>query len=85
MCTFWLLVTCLTFVLSEEIDLPNRIYTPSDSYGETECGYTPGVTSFIAGGEDTELGEHPWMALLRRKSWTKKIIWHCGGVIVNKW
>ena len=82
----WLLIALhLSSVVSEDIDLPNKIYTSSDIYGETECGYTLGDTRFISGGEDTELGDHPWMALLRRKTGKKKILWHCGGVIINKW
>ena len=84
--TSWLLfIGLFSSILSEDIDSPNKIYTYSDSYGESECGYTVGNTRFISGGEDTELGDHPWMALLRRKTGTRKILWHCGGVIVNKW
>ena len=37
------------------------------------------------GGEDTKLGEFPWMVLLRRQRLNDKVWWHCGGTLINKW
>ncbi len=37
------------------------------------------------GGEDSDLGEFPWMVLLRRERPNNRIWWHCGGALINQW
>ena len=36
----------------------------------------------VIGGKDTEVNEYPWMALLRRKSWSSRDFF-CGGTLVD--
>ena len=43
------------------------------------------ISTLNKGGEDTKLGEFPWMVLLRRQRLNDKIWWHCGGTLINKW
>ena len=43
------------------------------------------VNILLPGGENTKLGEFPWMALLRRERSDGKVLWHCGGTLLNKW
>jgi len=64
-------------------DAPN--YRPS--LDREECGELNSHAGFILGGNDTRLGEYPFLALLgRRKKGRKKgIFWHCGGTLINKW
>ena len=51
-----------------------------------ECGDLNSHAGFILGGNDTRLGEYPFLSLLGK---TKKegsgIFWHCGGTLINKW
>jgi len=49
-----------------------------------ECGLS-GSADFILGGENSKLGEFPWMVLLRRDRPRNRIWWHCGGALINKW
>ena len=55
-----------------------------------ECGieYAP-KSAFrrkrAVGGENSDLGEFPWMVLLRNKERDGSIKWHCGGTLLNKW
>ena len=49
-----------------------------------QCGLS-GDSAFVRGGEDTKLGEFPWMALLRRERAGGRVFWHCGGTLINKW
>ena len=63
-------------------DAPN--YRPS--LAKEECGELNSHAGFILGGNDTRLGEYPFLALLgktRRRG--KSIFWHCGGTLINKW
>jgi len=57
-------------------------YVPNAKKGE--CGLS-GNAQFILGGVETELGEFPWMVLLRRKRSRNRIWWHCGGTLINQW
>ena len=43
------------------------------------------VNILLPGGENTKLGEFPWMALLRRERSDGNVLWHCGGTLLNKW
>ena len=52
--------------------------------GSDQCGLS-GDSAFVRGGEDTKLGEFPWMALLRRERPGGRVFWHCGGTLINKW
>ena len=59
-------------------------YRPSIE--KEECGEVGGHAGFIRGGEDTAIGEFPFLALLGKKRRKKPgIFWSCGGTIVNKW
>jgi len=49
-----------------------------------ECGVT-GNAAFILGGQDTKLGELPWMTLLGTRKQSGSIFWKCGGALINKW
>ena len=62
-------------------DAPN--YRPS--LGEEECGELNSHAGFIRGGNDTRLGEYPFLALLGKTSRKGKRFWHCGGTLINKW
>merc|ERR1712183_453184 len=59
-------------------------YRPS--LGGEECGDLKSHAGFILGGNETRLGEYPFLSLLGK---TKKegsgIFWHCGGTLLNKW
>ena len=60
-------------------------YRPS--LAREECGELNSHAGFILGGNDTRLGEYPFLALLGRTSRRNKasVFWHCGGTLVNKW
>jgi len=49
-----------------------------------ECGYVTVPPKNILGGEDAELGEFSFMALLGEPR-SGKIIWKCGATLINKW
>jgi len=59
--------------------------SPSFVPSGNECGVAVKSAAFIVGGNDTELGEFPWMVLLGKDKPTGDIIWHCGGTLINKW
>jgi len=63
-------------------DSSSPVFFPNPLKGE--CGLS-GSADFILGGEDSELGEFPWMVLLRRDRPRNRIWWHCGGALINKW
>ena len=42
-------------------------------------------TARILGGDDTALGEFPFLALLGNSRSNDTIFWHCGGSIINQW
>lgn len=63
-------------------DPSSPIYLPKAK--KAECGFS-GNAEFIVGGEDTKLGEFPWMVLLRRKRANERVWWHCGASLINKW
>jgi len=63
-------------------DPSSPLYLPSAK--KAECGFS-GNAEFIVGGEDTKLGEFPWMVLLRRQRASDRVWWHCGGSLINKW
>ena len=50
-----------------------------------ECGVSGPAPSFIVGGENTELGEFPWMALLGTMKTRETVEFSCGGALINKW
>ena len=59
-------------------------YVPSAEAGD--CGTEVQTFSgFVRGGNATDLGEFPWMALLRKKKRSGKTFWHCGGALLNSW
>jgi len=63
-------------------DAPN--YRPS--LAREECGELNSHAGFILGGEDTRLGEYPFLALLgRERGRGRGTFWHCGGTLINKW
>jgi len=39
----------------------------------------------VVGGEDTEPGEYPYTALLGKDGEDGKILWECGGTLINHW
>ena len=50
-----------------------------------ECGVEGGNPAFVLGGEDTGIGEFPFLGLIgKRKGKGRKIEWECGGSIINK-
>lgn len=69
-----------TIKATDEKSFPNFI--PNIERGE--CGVT-GDAAFIYGGEDTKLGEFPWLALLRRERSDRRVLWNCGATLLNKW
>ena len=59
-------------------------HVPSAEAGD--CGTEVETFSgFVRGGNATDLGEFPWMALLRRKKRSGATFWHCGGSLINSW
>ena len=63
------------------VDSPSWIPKPK---GEGKCGTAGANAENIVGGEDANLGDYPWMALLgiERRG---KVKWTCGGTLINKW
>ena len=59
-------------------DLPSH----RPSLEKEECGLGSDPTGFIIGGNDTQIGEFPFLALLGRDNITT---FHCGGTLINKW
>ena len=47
----------------------------------------PETVTRAVGGQDTRIGEFPYVALLGKPSWRRpgSIYWHCGGSLINKW
>ena len=64
-----------------DVDSPSWVPKPG---GEGKCGTAGANAENIVGGEDADLGEYPWMALLGIERSGKKI-WQCGGTLINKW
>ncbi|TRY72013.1 hypothetical protein TCAL_09603 [Tigriopus californicus] len=63
-------------------DHPNRGLLPLD----TECGINDPVQKRIVGGQDTVLGEYPWLVNLGFKSsggTTDEILFKCGGSLIS--
>ena len=54
------------------------------SLDREECGLAGASFSFIIGGEDTHLGQFPFLALVG-KTTGRRTEWDCGGSIINKW
>jgi len=52
------------------------------NYQKHECGIAL-TSSKVVGGENTQLGEFPWMALLGT-AYENDIKWRCGGSIINE-
>ena len=67
----------------EIIDVNSPSWVPKPG-GEGKCGTAGANAENIVGGEDADLGEYPWMALLGIERSGKKI-WQCGGTLINKW
>ena len=49
-----------------------------------ECG-TRLTLSNIVGGEFTKRGDFPYMALLGAKNDDGRLVYYCGGSLINKW
>jgi len=64
-------------------DSSSSSYLPNPLTGE--CGLSGTGADFILGGEASDLGEFPWMVLLRRDRPGNRIWWHCGGALINQW
>ena len=59
-------------------------YRPS--LAREECGELNSHAGFILGGNDTRLGEYPFLALLgKTRGRGRGTFWHCGGTLINKW
>merc|ERR1712061_245921 len=59
-------------------------YLPS--LEDDQCGMEGGGAAFVLGGEDTAIGEFPFLVLLGKvKRKGENIKWSCGGSIINKW
>jgi len=61
-------------------DLPSH----RPSLEKEECGLTGEAAGFIVGGDDTMIGEYPFLALLGRNV-ADGIKFFCGGTLINKW
>ena len=57
-------------------------YIPSME--KQECGLEGGSAAFVLGGDNTTIGEFPFLGLLGKEK-NGKIQWVCGGSIINKW
>jgi len=70
----------------EELVQEQKSNTESPSWipSAGQCGSSGGDAAFIRGGQDTKLGEFPWMALVGSPN-TSGVRWKCGGVLINKW
>lgn len=66
-----------------------RSYKDSPSWvpsiDKEECGIPGSQAAFIVGGENTELGEYPWMALLGARNNGGALQFTCAGALINKW
>ena len=49
-----------------------------------ECGVEGGNAAFVLGGENTTIGEFPFLGLLGKEK-RGNIQWVCGGSLINKW
>merc|ERR1712154_146453 len=49
-----------------------------------ECGVEGGKSAFVLGGENTTIGEFPFLGLLGKEK-SGNIKWVCGGAVINKW
>ena len=58
--------------------------TKLPDFNKFECGMSESRPSKVVGGESTQIGEFPWMALLG-SDYSGDIIWDCGGSIINKY
>ena len=65
---------------STDPDSPS--YLPS--LEREQCGVEGGSAAFVLGGENTTIGEFPFLGLLGREK-RRDIQWVCGGSIINKW
>ena len=57
-------------------------WKPSGS--KKECGNRISLSN-IVGGKFTKNGDFPYMALLGKTASDGKILWSCGGSLINKW
>ena len=57
-------------------------WKPSGS--KKECGKRISLSN-IVGGKITKNGDFPYMALLGKTASDGKILWSCGGSLINKW
>jgi len=56
------------------------------SVWKEECGVQGGHAGFIRGGNDTKIGEYPFLALLGKDSKKGRgKFWNCGGTLINNW
>jgi len=71
--------------LCDETDEDSPCYIPS--LEQERCGLEGSDSSFIVGGEDTRIGEFPFVVLLGKPSRRNpdKNFWFCGGTLINKW
>ena len=78
---------CCELENEEKIEVeydPNDSESPSWVPSSEQCGLT-GDAAFILGGQDTKLGEFPWMTLLGSRRKSGSIFWKCGAALINKW
>lgn len=54
-----------------------------DLFDNVNCGPTSTVNK-ILGGNDTDIDEFPWMALLQYRNSTGHFAFACGGMLINK-
>ncbi|KAI4459014.1 hypothetical protein MML48_6g00013353 [Holotrichia oblita] len=55
--------------------------TPSTLPSRSECGFQDNFR--VVGGEDTDLTEFPWTALLQKTRPSGQKSWDCGGTLIN--
>ena len=69
----------------DDTDEDSPCYRPS--LEEERCGLEGEHSGFIIGGEDTRIGQFPFVALLGKATRRNpgKNTWYCGGTLINKW
>ena len=52
---------------------------------EDGCGVGTSSAGFVVGGNNTALGEFPWVVLLGQRYSSGRTVWKCGGTLINRW